>query len=1726
MIMIKSSKTLAVGLAVVFSTAWLQNSNAGSGEIPVSASPSLQELTSFPALPEGLIPVLEKQSQTERNALGEALREFQAQDSADDNSALEKFAEDFPNSSWTASVWLNLGQLFYNDGEFTKALAAWKHAWELTNDLSTPEAKRVGDFAIAKYSLMLSRLGRKDELTNVLGSLNGRSIADGANVYLHAARDGLWMMNNKPEVSFRCGPEALASILRSKNKDVGTHFTQETPSATTGFSLTQVAALADKLGMNFQMAKRAPGATVIVPSVVNWKVGHYGAIVAKNKDRYLMVDPTFGTRHWITASTLDQEASGYFLIPAGKLPDGWTSVDHEEAKHVFGKGYTSGQDGSDTKNTDVTCQGCPTSPMAQYQFFAMTASLTVGDTPVSYKPAFGPDVTLRVNYNQVEADQPASLTYTNFSSQWECSWASYLEDSGTTGSGSLKIQLPGGGAESYTYNSSSGKYLQDYTQSPATLQFTTSPVTYTRTLQNGASYVYSQVVGSGSSRRIFLSKIIDPVGSILQFQYDAIYPSRINRVYDATVTFGAASNYTQLEYNDGDPYRVTKVRDRFSRYASFVYSTVNGVRRLQSITDPVLITSSFEYNPSGQLTTLTTPYGKTSFIFGDIPGVNSPEPLLRWVQAKDPYGAIERVEFNPYSNPLNTTAPTNEVPTAAGTPNTIPSGAFVNSYMQYRDSFYWTKKQWMEAPGDYTKAHIYHWLHKDGGTGSIITGILESEKDPLESRIWYYYDNPYDPPRLGPVSQPKIVARTVEDASGVVKTQATLYEYNAQGNVTKITDPKGRETDFLYLSNGIDVQYIKQKTASGFDTVAEFQYDTGYPNASYPPRCPKKYIDASGQPTTFTYDSHGRVLTILNALNETTQFIYQTTASAADYGKLKTIIRPNTAETLNFAYDSAQRIYTKTNSDNYILTYFYDNIDRPTKIQYPDTSSENFTYDKLDLGTYRDRSGTATIYRYNALRRMVAQIDALNHTNQYKWCKCGSLDSMIDGNGHTTQWNRDIDGRVVKKIYADTKSETSTYESLSGRLSTLVNGNLQTKTYHYNVDNTLASVAYSGGSAPGVSWGYDTVYKRVTSMLDGSGTTNYTYVPVGTLGALKLFTEDGPLDSGTSDKITYTYDAIGRSKTSNVGSAGTENKIMWYFDNLSRLTQLDTNLGSFTFPVYDGTTNRIKEIDYPNGTTGHRQSTTFQYFGNSGDRRLSQILNLSDGANPSSILSKFDYVGYSLDGRIKSMQTQLGASAANQYTYGYDGVYELTSAIRKVVSTGTTDKTFSYGYDKAWNRTSEQRDSTLTTWTPNSVNQLVYRSGGGKLLVAGHTNEAATVTVQGAGVPVDSGNNFSTQINASGTMTLSITATDYSPNHNTTPIKHWLVSSSGASTATYTYDNNGNLLSDGTKSYEWDAENRLTKITVGSNVYEFAYDGFNRRVSEKLNGSTTRTWIWSGLRIVEERNATGTTVTKRFYPLGEQWIGGSSAGNYFYTRDHLGSVREMTNSSTAIVAQYDYDPYGRITKLNGTLDATFLYTGHFYHQGAQLTLAPYRAFDAEVGRWLSRDPSNNYPPSNLYCYCYNSPITTIDRDGRDPVLAVVGGVVGAISGGFAGQASGGGWGALTGAIAGGIGGLVGGSLDNPVAGGFVSGALSSLIGNLLNGTAFCNPSGTVGAALASGAIGAAAGAGAWGLGAFASHSGISTEIENAVNLFGAAGTGFVGGLAGGFSDSLAGTLSQ
>jgi RHS repeat-associated protein len=271
--------------------------------------------------------------------------------------------------------------------------------------------------------------------------------------------------------------------------------------------------------------------------------------------------------------------------------------------------------------------------------------------------------------------------------------------------------------------------------------------------------------------------------------------------------------------------------------------------------------------------------------------------------------------------------------------------------------------------------------------------------------------------------------------------------------------------------------------------------------------------------------------------------------------------------------------------------------------------------------------------------------------------------------------------------------------------------------------------------------------------------------------------------------------------------------------------------------------------------------------------------------------------------------------------------------------------------------------------------------------VEGGTTGAVTWTCSAGTIDPNTG--AYTAPNAFGTYTVKATSSEDGTSYGTATVS---VKDTAGTDVTYTYDANGNMTSDGTRAFEWDAENRLVSVTITATGHrsEFGYDGFGRRVCiRELDLDTTQTlqvtsdkkYLWDGTEIAEERDTTGAIVLRRFY---EQGFVDSDGTALFYTRDHLGSIRELTDGTQAIRARYDYDPWGRPTQLQGDRQAPFQYAGYFWHAPSGLDLTLYRAYDPNLGRWISRDPIEEDGGINLYGYVGNMPSVLIDPLGLVP----------------------------------------------------------------------------------------------------------------------------------------------
>ena len=399
--------------------------------------PTVEDMFRARIFEEPLVPMGADPTPEENADFAAALVGYAEGSSPDDFSALTAFLDAHPRSPWAGALLTNLGLVYYSRGLYSRALHAWSSACAVAMTVTDPAQKPLADRAVGELAYMLARIGRVSELGALLQSVEQRAFCGPATEKIAGARAGLAEMRTRPEVSFRCGPLALHRIMLAVHPgDPHTELIAASESTPRGFSLNQVEELSRRLGLHYRMAFREPGADLVVPSVVHFTVDHFAAVIRREGDRYLLEDPTFKNDAWVTRAALDAEASGYFLVPPGELPEGWRNVEAAEAGRVWGRGNVPGPpppSGPCDPSTD-SCAQCPDG-MAVPRVYLLDVSLNLADNPVGYSPPVGPAVPFTVRYSQRDNQFSSTFNYSNFGPKWTFDWLAYIMDDPSTPSG-------------------------------------------------------------------------------------------------------------------------------------------------------------------------------------------------------------------------------------------------------------------------------------------------------------------------------------------------------------------------------------------------------------------------------------------------------------------------------------------------------------------------------------------------------------------------------------------------------------------------------------------------------------------------------------------------------------------------------------------------------------------------------------------------------------------------------------------------------------------------------------------------------------------------------------------------------------------------------------------------------------------------------------------------------------------------------------------------------------------------------------------------------------------------------------------------------------------------------------------------------------------------------------------------------------------------------------------
>jgi RHS repeat-associated protein len=217
----------------------------------------------------------------------------------------------------------------------------------------------------------------------------------------------------------------------------------------------------------------------------------------------------------------------------------------------------------------------------------------------------------------------------------------------------------------------------------------------------------------------------------------------------------------------------------------------------------------------------------------------------------------------------------------------------------------------------------------------------------------------------------------------------------------------------------------------------------------------------------------------------------------------------------------------------------------------------------------------------------------------------------------------------------------------------------------------------------------------------------------------------------------------------------------------------------------------------------------------------------------------------------------------------------------------------------------------------------------------------------------------------------------------------------------YTYDANGNRTEKWTNSlfaarYFYGSDNQLLGISFNNDQdytdagdYAYSYDPFGRRISATEDG-VTRYFAYDGLDSMTELDASAN-VTKWY--LRGSGLGGGIADiiaeitpittNYF-CYNHRGDVVGLTTHNSTLTTRYEYTAFGQ--PLANIQDETTnvrqpRFSSKEYDTRSGLSYYGFRYYDADSGRWMTKDPGFIVDAMGLYNFCMANPINDADFYG-------------------------------------------------------------------------------------------------------------------------------------------------
>ena len=187
---------------------------------------------------------------------------------------------------------------------------------------------------------------------------------------------------------------------------------------------------------------------------------------------------------------------------------------------------------------------------------------------------------------------------------------------------------------------------------------------------------------------------------------------------------------------------------------------------------------------------------------------------------------------------------------------------------------------------------------------------------------------------------------------------------------------------------------------------------------------------------------------------------------------------------------------------------------------------------------------------------------------------------------------------------------------------------------------------------------------------------------------------------------------------------------------------------------------------------------------------------------------------------------------------------------------------------------------------------------------------------------------------------------------------------------------------------EWNSQYQLVSVsTNGFFAESFEYDALGRRVSTTTLDGTTRHIYDNNWQVIADVDDQGNVIASCTWGDGIDnllavKIGGAS---YYPLTDIQGTIWGYVDSQNNVVARWQYDAWGNI--IDETVSVPALASLRYRFQCREWSAATglvnfrMRWYDAETGRWLSKDPIGLNGGLNQYAFCDGDAVNYVDPDG-------------------------------------------------------------------------------------------------------------------------------------------------